>query len=51
MSGYGKNTALRELLDEAEMSNVALGRAVVAAGVRERKHRGTNTTSVKRPGQ
>lgn len=48
MSGHGKNTALRGLLDEAEMSNVALGHAVVAAGAREGKHLGTNTTSVKR---
>jgi hypothetical protein len=40
MSGHGKNTALRGLLDEAEMSNVALGRAVVAAGAREGKHLG-----------
>jgi len=48
MNGHGKNTALRGLLDEAEMSNVALGRAVVAAGAREGKHLGTNTTSVKR---
>ncbi len=48
MSGYSKNTALRELLDEAAMSNVALGRAVVAAGAKEGIHLGTNTTSVRR---
>ncbi len=48
MSWHGKNTALRRLLDEAEMSNIALGRAVVAAGAKEGKHLGTNTTSVKR---
>ncbi|MGH3835199.1 MAG: hypothetical protein ACRDSF_05780, partial [Pseudonocardiaceae bacterium] len=48
MSGQGRNTALRGLLDEAEMSNLALGRAVVAAGAREGKHLGTNTTSVRR---
>ncbi len=48
MSRQGKNTALRGLLDEAEMSNSALGRAVVAAGAREGKHVGTNTTSVRR---
>jgi hypothetical protein len=48
MSGQGKNTASWELLDEAEMSNVALGRAVVAAGAREGTHLGTNTTSVRR---
>ena len=49
MSNHGSgNTALRALLDEAEMSNIALGRAVVAAGAREGIHLGTNTTSVKR---
>jgi len=48
MSGQGKNTALRGLLEEAEMSNAALGRAVVAAGALEGKHLGTNTTSVRR---
>ncbi|MGQ0777356.1 MAG: hypothetical protein ACT4NY_23570 [Pseudonocardiales bacterium] len=48
MSGRGKNTALRGLLDEAEMSNVALGRAVVAAAAREGIHLATNTTSVRR---
>jgi hypothetical protein len=48
MSGQGKNTALRGLLAEAEMSNAALGRAVVGAGAQEEKHLGTNTTSVRR---
>ncbi len=48
MSGDGKNTALRGLLDEAELSNIALGRAVVAAGAREGIHLATNTTSVRR---
>ncbi|MGH3941093.1 MAG: hypothetical protein ACRDTG_21130 [Pseudonocardiaceae bacterium] len=43
-----KNTALRVLLDEAEMSNAGLGRAVVAAGAREGIHLGTDTTSVRR---
>jgi hypothetical protein len=44
----GGNTALRALLDEAEMSNAALARAVVTAGAEEGVHIGTNTTSVKR---
>ncbi|MGH3996643.1 MAG: hypothetical protein ACRDTJ_04185, partial [Pseudonocardiaceae bacterium] len=48
MSGHGKNIALRRLLDEAQMSNGALGCAVVAAGAREGKHLGTNITSVRR---
>ncbi|MGH3931649.1 MAG: hypothetical protein ACRDTF_16945 [Pseudonocardiaceae bacterium] len=48
MSGQDKNTALRVLLDEAEMSNAGLGRAVVAAGAREGIHLGTDTTSVRR---
>ncbi|MGH3721829.1 MAG: hypothetical protein ACRDRI_23885 [Pseudonocardiaceae bacterium] len=39
---------MRGLLEEAELSNAALGRAVVAAGARERTHVGTNTTSVRR---
>lgn len=42
------NNALRGLLDEAEMSNAALARAVVSAGAREGIHLGTVTTSVKR---
>ncbi|MGH3941487.1 MAG: hypothetical protein ACRDTG_23230, partial [Pseudonocardiaceae bacterium] len=48
MSGQDKNTALRVLLDEAEMSNTGLGRAVVVAGAREGIHLGTDTTSVRR---
>ncbi len=40
MSRHDKNIALRRLLDEAEMSNSALGRAVVAAGAGEGKHLG-----------
>jgi len=48
MGGHDVNTALRGLLDEAQMSNIALGRAVVAAGAREGTHLGTNTTSVRR---
>ncbi|MGQ0777888.1 MAG: hypothetical protein ACT4NY_26340, partial [Pseudonocardiales bacterium] len=53
MSGHDENTAqknttLRVLLDEAEMSNAGLGRAVVIAGAREGIHLGTNTTSVRR---
>jgi hypothetical protein len=43
-----RNTALRGLLEEAEMGNAALGRAVVAAGAREGQHLGTNKTSVRR---
>ncbi|MGB3438208.1 MAG: hypothetical protein WBA97_05585 [Actinophytocola sp.] len=42
------NVALRALLDEADMSNAALARAVVTAGAEEGVHVGTNTTSVKR---
>ncbi|MGH4019529.1 MAG: hypothetical protein ACRDT0_09890 [Pseudonocardiaceae bacterium] len=48
MSNRGKNSALRALLDEAEMSNTGLAAAVVAAAAREGKHAGTSTTSVKR---
>ena len=48
MSGQVKNTALRELLDEAEMSNTALASAVVAAGAREGIHLATSTTSMRR---
>ncbi|MGH3977856.1 MAG: hypothetical protein ACRDRZ_02460, partial [Pseudonocardiaceae bacterium] len=48
MSDRGKNSALRALLDEAEMSNTGLAAAVVAAAAREGKHAGTSTTSVKR---
>ncbi|WP_051407433.1 hypothetical protein [Nocardia sp. CNY236] len=42
------NQKLRNLLDEAEMSNGALARAVVAAGAEEGTHLATNTTSVSR---
>lgn len=48
MSDRDKNTALRGLLDEAEMSNTALAAAVVAAGGREGIHLGTSTTTVRR---
>ncbi len=44
----GGNSALRALLDEAGLSNAALGRAVVAAGAKEGVHVGTNATSVRR---
>ncbi len=44
----GKNSALRGLLDETEMSNAGLARAVVSAGAREGIHLGTVTTSVTR---
>ena len=43
-----KNTALRGLLDEAEISNTGLAAAVVAAAGREGLHLGTSTTTVKR---
>ncbi|MGH3940605.1 MAG: hypothetical protein ACRDTG_18610, partial [Pseudonocardiaceae bacterium] len=46
--GGGTNSALRGLLDEAEMSNTGLARAVVHAGAREGIHLGTDTTAVKR---
>ncbi|MGH3930828.1 MAG: hypothetical protein ACRDTF_12710, partial [Pseudonocardiaceae bacterium] len=42
------NTALRALLDEAEMSNAGLARAVVNAAAREGIHLATTTTSVRR---
>ncbi|XVV02493.1 hypothetical protein ACQPW3_34825 [Actinosynnema sp. CA-248983] len=42
------NAALRALLDEADLSNAALARAVVTDGAAEGVHIGTNTTSVKR---
>ncbi|MGH3425960.1 MAG: hypothetical protein ACRDQZ_00020, partial [Mycobacteriales bacterium] len=48
MGGQGGNSALRVLLDEAQMSNAALARAVVSAGAREGTHLGTSTTSVQR---
>lgn len=44
----GGNGALRALLEEAEMSNAGLARAVVSAAAREGRHLGTNTTSVRR---
>ncbi|MGH3832946.1 MAG: hypothetical protein ACRDRS_21320, partial [Pseudonocardiaceae bacterium] len=44
----GGNTALRALLEEAEMSNAGLARAVVNAAAREGKHAGTSATSVRR---
>ncbi|MGH3943290.1 MAG: hypothetical protein ACRDTG_32635 [Pseudonocardiaceae bacterium] len=44
----GGNTALRALLEEAEMSNAGLARAVVNAGAREGLHLATTTTSVRR---
>ena len=48
MSGAGGNTALRALLEEAEMSNAGLARAVVRAAAREGQHLSTNTTTVRR---
>ncbi|MGH4018515.1 MAG: hypothetical protein ACRDT0_04575 [Pseudonocardiaceae bacterium] len=44
----GGNTALRALLEEAEMSNAGLARAVVNAAAREGKHLGTSATTVRR---
>jgi hypothetical protein len=44
----GGNSALRTLLDEAELSNAALARAVVTAGAERGEHGGTHTTSVRR---
>ena len=44
----GVNTALRILLDEADLTNTALARLVVLAGAEEGIHVGTTTTSVKR---
>jgi tetratricopeptide (TPR) repeat protein len=48
MGGNGNNTALRGLLDEAEMSNTGLAAAVAAAAAREGIHLGTSTTTIKR---
>ncbi len=52
MSGEGgtaaSNTALRALLEEAEMSIAGLARAVVSAGAREGLYLATTTTSVRR---
>jgi hypothetical protein len=42
------NTALWALLEEAEMSNAGLARAVVSAAAREGRHLGTGATSVRR---
>ncbi|MGH3803202.1 MAG: hypothetical protein ACRDTD_24345, partial [Pseudonocardiaceae bacterium] len=44
----GGNTALRALLEEAQMSNAGLARAVVSAAAREGLHIGTSVTSVRR---
>ncbi|MGH3720531.1 MAG: hypothetical protein ACRDRI_17130 [Pseudonocardiaceae bacterium] len=44
----GGNRALRALLEEAEMSNAGLARAVVNAAAREGKHLGTSATTVRR---
>ncbi|MGH3916087.1 MAG: hypothetical protein ACRDTC_22165 [Pseudonocardiaceae bacterium] len=48
MGGADKNTALRELLDEAEISNTGLAAAIVAAAAREGLHLGTSTTTIRR---
>jgi hypothetical protein len=42
------NGALQALLEEAEMSNAGLARAVVSAAAREDKQLGTNATTVRR---
>ncbi len=42
------NAVLRMLLDEAQMSNAALARAVVAAGAEEGMHLGTGVSAVRR---
>ncbi len=44
----GGNTALQALLEEAEMSNAGLARAVVSSAAREGLHLGTSTTTVRR---
>ncbi|MGH3885849.1 MAG: hypothetical protein ACRDSZ_04635 [Pseudonocardiaceae bacterium] len=44
----GGNSALRALLEEAQMSNAGLARAVVSAAAREGLHIGTSVTSVRR---
>ncbi|MGH3928052.1 MAG: hypothetical protein ACRDTT_35175, partial [Pseudonocardiaceae bacterium] len=46
--GGETNNALQGLLDEAEMSNTGLARAVVQRGAREGIHLCTDTTAVKR---
>jgi hypothetical protein len=48
MGDGGMNSALQGLLNEAEMSNTGLARAVVQAGAREGIHLSTDTTAVKR---
>lgn len=48
MTSDGGNSALRDLLAEAAISNAALARAVVAAGAEEGVHLGTTPTSVRR---
>ena len=42
------NGVLRALLEEAEMSNAGLARAVISAAAREGRNLGTNATSVRR---
>jgi hypothetical protein len=44
----GGNEALRALLEEAQISNAGLARAVISAAAREGTHLGTNATSVRR---
>ncbi len=44
----GFNTALRVMLDEADMTNTALALAVVLVGAEEGIHVGTNTTAIRR---
>ncbi|MBV9142799.1 MAG: hypothetical protein JO115_18120 [Pseudonocardiales bacterium] len=46
-TGVG-NEALRALLEEAQISNAGLARAVISAAAREGTHLGTNATSVRR---
>ncbi|MGH3931612.1 MAG: hypothetical protein ACRDTF_16760, partial [Pseudonocardiaceae bacterium] len=46
--GARGNTALRALLEEGEMSNAGLARAVVTMAAEEGIHVGTNTTAVRR---
>jgi hypothetical protein len=47
-AGAGGNAALRALLEEAEMTNAGLARAVVTAAAEEGIHVGTSATSVRR---
>lgn len=44
----GANLALRALLEEAELSNAGLARAVVSVATREGRHLATSATSVRR---